>query len=199
MMENIKMSTKDEIFDYVNDSPENTNPAVLRSLLINLEGAELPVATADTLGGIKVGSGLSITEEGVLSSSGGGSCLPSVTSSDEGRCLQVSSDGQWIATWPIGGPENFVPNFAVVESEGVYSIVSGPTFTKCQTAARTVPSCRAIIYGPCFDGGACLPVACTGDSDVVLFSGILPSGTDLYAVAIKVTEETKTVLVKKLT
>lgn len=31
------MSTKDEIFDYVMDSPENTNPSVLKSLLNNLE------------------------------------------------------------------------------------------------------------------------------------------------------------------
>lgn len=32
----------------------------------------LPVASASTLGGVKVGSGLSITESGVLSASGGG-------------------------------------------------------------------------------------------------------------------------------
>ncbi len=31
------MSTKDEIFDYVMDSPENTNPSVLRSMLNDLE------------------------------------------------------------------------------------------------------------------------------------------------------------------
>lgn len=31
------MSTKDEIFDYVINSPENTNPSVLKSLLNNLE------------------------------------------------------------------------------------------------------------------------------------------------------------------
>ena len=35
-------------------------------------GGELPVATSETLGGIKVGDGLSITEGGVLSASGGG-------------------------------------------------------------------------------------------------------------------------------
>ena len=195
--------SKEDVFDYVMNSPENTNPSVLKSLLNDVGSSELPVATADTLGGIKVGSGLSITEEGVLSSSGGGSGLPSVTSSDEGRCLQVSSDGQWIATWPVGGPENFVPNFTVVENSGTYSIVSGSTFTQCQKAASTTPNCMAIIYGPCFDGGACLPLAfCVGGKgdDTVLFSGILPSGTDLYAVAIKVTEEeTKTVVVKKLT
>lgn len=35
-------------------------------------GASLPIATASTLGGIKVGSGLSITSDGTLSASGGG-------------------------------------------------------------------------------------------------------------------------------
>ncbi len=35
-------------------------------------GGDLPAASADTLGGVKVGSGLSITETGVLSASGGG-------------------------------------------------------------------------------------------------------------------------------
>lgn len=35
-------------------------------------GGELPIASADTLGGVKVGDGLSITEAGVLSASGGG-------------------------------------------------------------------------------------------------------------------------------
>ena len=34
--------------------------------------AELPIATADTLGGIKVGEGLEITEDGLLSALGGG-------------------------------------------------------------------------------------------------------------------------------
>jgi len=36
-------------------------------------GASLPIATASTLGGIKVGSGLSVTSDGTLSASGGGS------------------------------------------------------------------------------------------------------------------------------
>ena len=30
--------TKEEIFDYVMESPENTNPAVLRSMLNELDG-----------------------------------------------------------------------------------------------------------------------------------------------------------------
>lgn len=37
-----------------------------------IEPYELPIASADTLGGIKVGEGLSIAEDGKLSTSGGG-------------------------------------------------------------------------------------------------------------------------------
>jgi hypothetical protein len=40
---------------------------------IEIQGGELPIATADTLGGIKVGAGLSINPgTGVLSATGGG-------------------------------------------------------------------------------------------------------------------------------
>lgn len=44
------------------------------------EPYELPVASADTLGGIKVGANLSITPEGVLSASGGGGGAGEITS-----------------------------------------------------------------------------------------------------------------------
>lgn len=44
---------------------------------------ELPIASADTLGGVKVGEGLSITEAGVLSASGGGGgAVVELTSAD---------------------------------------------------------------------------------------------------------------------
>ena len=43
---------------------------------------ELPVASASTLGGVKVGDGLSITEAGVLSSSGGGANIKTLTTAD---------------------------------------------------------------------------------------------------------------------
>ena len=39
---------------------------------IDQGGGSLPVASADTLGGVKVGGGLTITEGGVLSATGGG-------------------------------------------------------------------------------------------------------------------------------
>lgn len=46
------MSTKEEVFDYVMNSPENTNPAVLGSLLNGIEGggAGLPDVTTDDNG-----------------------------------------------------------------------------------------------------------------------------------------------------
>jgi len=53
------MSTKEEVFDYVMDSPEDTNPSVLRSLLNSIP-------------------------EG-----GGGAALPEVTTSDNGYTLSV--------------------------------------------------------------------------------------------------------------
>ena len=41
-------------------------------------GGSLSPATADTLGGVKIGSGISVTEDGTISASGGGSSEPLV-------------------------------------------------------------------------------------------------------------------------
>ena len=59
------------------------------------EPYELPIASADTLGGIKVGANLSITPEGVLSASGGGGGAGEITnvtveSSDLGLTVGVN-------------------------------------------------------------------------------------------------------------
>lgn len=54
-------------------------------------GGSLPIASTDTLGGIKVGNGLSITSEGVLSSSGG-----DVYTTDEVDTGAVWIDGKHI-------------------------------------------------------------------------------------------------------
>lgn len=58
----------------------STNPFVLSGTTIidgtvtwEVQSTELPIATQNVLGGIKVGSNLSITQDGVLSSTGGGS------------------------------------------------------------------------------------------------------------------------------
>ena len=44
-------------------------------------GGDIPIASADTLGGVKIGEGLNITSEGVLSSSGGGSNVEIINAS----------------------------------------------------------------------------------------------------------------------
>ena len=53
--------------DYTNDE---------KNKLAELENYTLPIATNETLGGIKVGENLTITEDGKLSASGGGGGLP---------------------------------------------------------------------------------------------------------------------------
>ena len=44
----------------------------MNQAFINTGGGALPIASSDTLGGIKVGAGLSISEQGTLSTTGGG-------------------------------------------------------------------------------------------------------------------------------
>ena len=61
-------------------------------------GGELPVATSETLGGIKVGDGLSITDAGVLSASGGGEAGSfKILTTDDYDYPENNPDG--IATW----------------------------------------------------------------------------------------------------
>ncbi len=62
-----------------------------------LSGVDLPVATAAKLGGVKVGSGLSVTEDGTLSA-GEGYALPAATTTKLGGVkvganLSVTADG----------------------------------------------------------------------------------------------------------
>lgn len=53
--------------------------------------AELPIATEQTLGGIKVGDGLAITEEGVLSATGGGGGITTLDFIDGGDSRTTST------------------------------------------------------------------------------------------------------------
>lgn len=70
-----------------------THYAKLEGIEDNANNYSLPTASSSTLGGVKVGSGLSISD-GVLSVSGSG--LPAVTASDNGKFLQVVN-GAWAA------------------------------------------------------------------------------------------------------
>lgn len=53
-------------------------------------GGDLPIASANTLGGVKIGEGLNITSEGVLSSSGGGGANVLLINSVDGTLDQKS-------------------------------------------------------------------------------------------------------------
>lgn len=57
---------------YIVDRNLITVVGLLEEIKEALGSGDIPIASADTLGGVKVGSGLSITEQGVLSASGGG-------------------------------------------------------------------------------------------------------------------------------
>ena len=82
---------------------ELTGNKTLEDLGINIP--ELPVASADTLGGIKIGENLSIDENGVVSASGGNDIeirtinipisIKSIISSAGGRYINVE-DEEWI-------------------------------------------------------------------------------------------------------
>lgn len=53
----------------------------------------LPIATADTLGGVKIGNGLSITDDGTLSATGGTSNLNNITDTDSGVAITDNNSG----------------------------------------------------------------------------------------------------------
>ena len=55
-------------------------------------GSALPVASSEVLGGVKVGSGLNITEDGVLSSAGGTLYMHTI------RCILASQAGSLLFT-----------------------------------------------------------------------------------------------------
>ena len=91
-------------------------------------GGSIPVASADTLGGIKVGENLSITEGGVLSASGGGGGLvlhvdmqtmaldktyAEIKASVESGCVPISL---------IGGAVGQVSEYGYDEAQQVYFV-----------------------------------------------------------------------------
>lgn len=68
----------------------------------------LPPATADTLGGIKVGEGLSITEGGVLSASGGGDGSVTILTADDYNYPE--NNPTYIALWLLPTGNYYVDN-----------------------------------------------------------------------------------------
>ena len=83
----------------------------------------MPVASASTLGGIKVGSGLSIdSSTGVLSATGGGggSSLPEVTAADNGKVLTVVN-----GAWDVDDVPEEVPAVSSADAGKILRVASG--------------------------------------------------------------------------
>lgn len=66
--------------------------------LASLENYTLPIASADTLGGIKIGENLTVDENGVLNASGGGSTPINVITSEVLDTLATKYNAKWVGT-----------------------------------------------------------------------------------------------------
>lgn len=104
------------------------------------EGYTLPAATAETLGGVKVGSRLSITEEGVLSAEDQSYSLPAASAETLGGIkvgsnLSITEDG--VLSAQGGSVEPLIVNVVFDKSIGEASRVDeegNPTLLQCYNA-----------------------------------------------------------------
>ena len=128
------------------DQPASqTIEGMILRLIDNIDqggGGSIPIASADTLGGIKVGENLSITEGGVLSASGGGGggLVCNVTIGvDETRTLDKTAgeifsaceSGQFVWTKTMIGDEytySFLMEYGV-DDQGNYFVGVSSGFT----------------------------------------------------------------------
>lgn len=80
----------------------NALPIIIDAILAIIpEDVDLPIATSTQLGGVKIGDGISVAEDGTISSQGGGEALPVIF----GRLMEVAKGGGGgigEATYPDG-------------------------------------------------------------------------------------------------
>lgn len=105
----VRLATPQDVIDGAEDAV--ITPANLVDYLTNTY--QLPIASTTTLGGIKVGDGLSITNDGVLSASGGGSEIQLENASDLNEGVKISPGagsgihtGGWNSTIILGSGWN---------------------------------------------------------------------------------------------
>lgn len=106
----------DEDFQPDEEGNYNDTTACTPQTVVNyVQSVGLPIASTTTLGGIKVGDGLSITDDGVLSASGGGSELNNIQDNEIG--VQID-DGNPI---PQTGTYYYKNILLTSSSDAVYS------------------------------------------------------------------------------
>jgi hypothetical protein len=102
-------------------------------------GGELPIATKTTLGGVKIGDGLSVKADGTLSATGGGTSIDEWTAGNTYaagdfvthqnllyKCTTANSDSSWTsAHWQKIGDVNFTG--ATISANGTNGLVPRPT------------------------------------------------------------------------
>lgn len=103
--------------------------------------AEIPPATADTLGGIKVGENLTITEDGVLSANAGGGSVDAYTKAETDELLTGKQD-KFTASKPLSietKTSKLITGYTVSDSVIVpnnnFSIVAGNTICTVTTGS----------------------------------------------------------------
>lgn len=80
----VYLSTDEDFQPDEEGNYDNATACTPQSVVNYVQSVGLPIASTTTLGGIKVGDGLSITDDGVLSASGGGSELNHIQDTELG-------------------------------------------------------------------------------------------------------------------
>ena len=85
----VYLSTDEDFQPDEEGNVDDTTACTPQSVVNYVQSVGLPIASTTTLGGIKVGDGLSITDDGVLSASGGGSLRYKTLTSTEYEALST--------------------------------------------------------------------------------------------------------------
>lgn len=111
------MSNSSIKHDFVDDYPYIAYAPKADTAVTENESS-LPIASADTLGGVKVGNGLSITEEGVLSASGSGGGVFLIESEVVQNVLTLKKTWKEIKDAYISGKQCIIT--LIIDAEDMY-------------------------------------------------------------------------------
>lgn len=98
----VYLSTDEDFQPDEEGKVDDTTACTPQTVVDYVQSVGLPIASTTTLGGIKVGDGLSITDDGVLSASGGGSKIQLKNASDTTNGVKIrrgAGEGVSIAGW----------------------------------------------------------------------------------------------------